>query len=242
LILTAAVVLGIAGSTARANPIASERLSFRQVPGTAHVQITWGHMEAPPEVASITRNGAALAGDWILFSGFVANTGSGLSDLEAMQFCDCDVPVGTQSYEVKGTTPWSEGEQSRVGQVTVVAELGAPPDAGVPATDLAPWDIPEPSQLQGRDCAATCGTVTEDAGTPEEDSGGATPGDMGADDPDSGQAASPDAGAGADAAGIDPTKEDEEESGCSLSGAAKTPSPGLLLALGLLALLRRRRG
>jgi MYXO-CTERM domain-containing protein len=161
---------------ALANPIATHVLRVRQVPSTLHVQVTFGadtafageDFKAPAET---TRDGQAVEPDWIaLGGGYTANTGSGLTSVSALQFCDCSVPEGEHSYSVKPPPHDYEMEAS----VTVEAGYEGqpttdPPDAqGSEATDVEvmPWDIPEPSAIQGLDCVAFCATpVGEDAGS-----------------------------------------------------------------------------
>ncbi len=162
-----------------ANPIATHVLRVRQVPSTLHVQVTFGadmvfggdSFKAPAET---TRDGQAIEPHWVgLTGGYTANTGSGLTDVSAVQFCDCSVSEGEHTYSVK--PPPSDYELTA--SVTVAADFEGPtstdpPDAhgdGSRDVEVLPWDIPEPTEIQGLDCVASCaGAAGEDAGGPAD--------------------------------------------------------------------------
>ncbi|TNF32474.1 MAG: hypothetical protein EP329_10030 [Deltaproteobacteria bacterium] len=191
LLLAAAVPTG----AALANPIAVDVLRVRQVPTTRHVQITYGHDGSVggtvPVPTTVERDGAKVDLVWVPMSGsFTANTGSGLIGVDATQTCDCDVPLGAHTYTVTldGTTPM--GGSVTVSEASAVpVEVDAGPtdddaDAGDSDVEVYPWEIPEPTALQGLDCAVVCaGSVVEpvvedepdviDANTSEEDTAGA---------------------------------------------------------------------
>jgi MYXO-CTERM domain-containing protein len=161
-----------------ANPIATEVLRLRQVPHTTHVQITYASIDdGAPEPASASRDGTALAVDWSSTTGFTANTGSGLTQLAAWQACDCSVAAGQHEYAV---TLDGSDQPGWTATMVVQENLGSPPDAGTSSTDLAPWDIPEPTEIQGLDCRARCEATTgPDTGPAADSSGGGTAGDDG---------------------------------------------------------------
>ncbi|PKN54424.1 MAG: hypothetical protein CVU56_26630 [Deltaproteobacteria bacterium HGW-Deltaproteobacteria-14] len=219
------------GGVAQANPIASQILRARQVPETRHVQLTYGHdssaggtLDTPTAVA---RDGASVDVTWVTLSGgYTANTGSGLTSVDATQACDCDVPVGVHDYLV---TVSAMSGQIPV-NVTVVAGLAAAPRRDLDATDgddadVFPWDIPEPTGIQGLDCVTVCGGGTaEPVVEPLEDAGPT------ADTADT-----------ADGGGVAGTVETDAGGG----GGCSTSQGGLallltLLSLGLLAVTWRR--
>ena len=210
------------GAVAQANPITDKVFRAKQVPTTTHVQLTYAtDLKAPTTPTSIDRDGSPLTGTWTSLASYTANTGSGLKPLQATQLCDCNVPLGAHTYKMK-----AEVEM----QATItVATTVTPKDAGPHTTDFAPWDIPEPTQIQGLDCAKMCAT---------------TPGDK----PIARDSAPPkiDAAVKVDAPApktdttpvVTPPKDD---GGCAVGGRAAGSALVLLLGLGLLAILLRRR-
>jgi hypothetical protein len=221
---------------AQANPIALEVVRARQVPGTHHVQITYGvdgtKVQTP---LSTSRDGTKLGLAWHGQTGYTANTGSGLVSVNATQACDCDVPLGTHKYEVRFTSAMDGKETSLTVTVNVLANLPTPADAGVPAGDMMPWDIPEPSEIQGLNCTQTCKAAKSDgpvidAGVPDA---ATTNPDVAITRPDA-ASTNPDAGTGGG------NKEDDN-GGCSLGQAGGPLSLSVFLLLLSLALWVRRR-
>ncbi|MDY0004758.1 MAG: hypothetical protein RBU30_25905 [Polyangia bacterium] len=217
-LLAAAVCLfSILGPSAWANPITDRVLRVQQVPHTQHVQVSYGVDTSVTTFAnpsSLSRDTTDLSATWTSYSGFTANTGSGLATLQAAQWCDCNAPIGAHTYTAVATGGSLQAE------LTVVANLEYPADAGVVSPDADPWDIPEPVDIQGLDCNASCGGTAPDAGTPPPDA-----------------AVTPDAG-------VDP--DDKDDGGCSLAGGLGSSTLlGLWLGLSLLLLailtFRRRR-
>ena len=106
LLLTSLGVVLLAPA-AMANPISTHVLRARQVPSTLHVQVTFGQDTSfggdtvkAPEV--VQKNGEAFEVSWkALSGGYTANTGSGLTTVTAVQFCDCSVTEGEHTYSVK---------------------------------------------------------------------------------------------------------------------------------------------
>lgn len=218
-----------------ANPISTESLRIRQVPDSTHVQVTWAVMEnegaVKPTVNEISRDGAVLTDSWHELAAFTANTGSGLTSEPATQYCDCDVSVGSHEYVVKAVGYFEGKEVTRTVTFMVMENQGSPKpqDAGVPAGDMSPWDIPEPTEIQGLDCLTEC-KVVADAGGVSKDAAGPTPKDAGPATQKDANTEEPE------------VKKAEDDGGCSISGAqGGTGSILLLLALGLM-IFRRRRG
>ncbi len=232
------LALALIPGAASANPIATEVLRIRQVPGTLHVQITYGYDAdaggAPGEPSKTTRDGEGVALEWTEMDGrYTANTGSGLAGVDATQACDCDVVVGTHRYEV---TVGSD----RVMMATVtVSQPGATypmetdtydqADAGDEDVEVYPWEIPEPTEIQGLDCAVACAgagaEVAEElpVAEPEQDAGPTSQGDAS----DSGTAG---------------TGVDVDDDSCAASpGTTPWALLAALAALALLALRRRER-
>jgi hypothetical protein len=147
------------GGSASANPISSYAVRVRQVPHTAHVQVTCAVLVGLNVDPAVERNGRALSARWLPVSTYTTNVGSGLMDLSAVQHCDCDVPLGQQRYRVHGTLTYSDENQELFDvdvEVEVVEDLDDPPDAGPPAADVDPWDVLDPTEIQGVDCAEVC--------------------------------------------------------------------------------------
>ncbi len=220
-----------------ANPIATESLRLRQVPNSTHVQVTWAVMEGEggikPTVNEISRDGAVLTGSWHELDDFTANTGSGLTSQPATQFCDCDVAVGSHDYVIKAVTYYDGRENTRTVTFVVEENLTQPHDAGVPGPDTNPWEIPEPTEIQGLDCLTEC-KVVEDGGVVSTEAGDPAPDLASAVQKDAGPTFQKDASATGE-------KESEDESGCAITGTARLEGSFiLLLALGFLALRRRR--
>lgn len=158
----------LAATPALANPIMGDVLIARQTPHTHSVQITLGRDTAVgdlDEPTSVTRDGAPLEVDWVTMDDpYETNTGSGLTDVDATQFCDCDLAVGEHTWEVKlPNYNWAF-------TVTLEVVEDQPDYEEVdPGPDPYPWDIPDPVEMQGIDCAATCADGPVDTGDEEAD-------------------------------------------------------------------------
>jgi len=233
-----ALAAALPASSALANPIAVDVLRVRQVPSTRHVQLTFGHDssvgEAMPTPGVVKRDGVVIDVTWVdMDTGYTANTGSGLTSVDATQFCDCDVDPGAHTYSVA-----IDGQSWDLsGSVTVTEAAFVPRQEDAGSTDddadVYPWEIPEPTAIQGLDCNVRCqGTVAEPIAEEEPDviSGEdtATTSDTGATS-DTGIPGSTDTDTNLNGGG-----------GCDAGGGPVA----LLLALGALlalALLRRRR-
>jgi hypothetical protein len=229
----------LCSSPGLANPISLEVLRARQVYTTTHVQLTFGvdaHGATVPSIPSpseIKRDGTALTGTWTRFSGYTANTGSGLVALTSTQYCDCNVPVGNHTYLIKAKTLSGNDftkdiELSR--EVTVIASLPEPDkmDAGVPGPDMMKWDIPEPVAIQGLNCKTACNAVpVQDKGAAVKDLGAVVAKEQGTAQKDTGTTQPP----------------NKNDSGCSMGGEHRRQLSVLLLvaALGLLVGFLRRR-
>jgi hypothetical protein len=226
---------------ARANPVSLDVLRLRQVPQTMHVQVTLGADDsAAPEPLSVTRDGQPLSGDWSDATSFTANTGSGLRSTTATQFCDCDVAAGEHRYVVTFNSSFSTDAEERSRSVTVRENLPHP-DAGLDSggTDMHPWDIPEPSEIQGLDCVAACASSPADgavdAAGPVPD--GTTPVPDGGSSPALDGPVMPERDSGSS----HQLPADEDDGGCALAGLDQAGSLVLLAGLLLLAVRRRRR-
>ena len=164
------VVTGITllACPALANPIATEVLRARAVAGP-HVQLTYGvdtgAMPTGPATPSQVSSYGSAQTPWTSAIEYRTNTGSGVIPVTAIQMCDCNVPNDTTlNYEI--TVEVAAG-QTR----TLVASVSTSerPDASTPPTDpdagVLPWDIPDPTEVQGIDCTAACAAtpVTVDA-------------------------------------------------------------------------------
>jgi len=214
--------LALAASTpAWANPMTSNVMRLRQVPGHTHVQVTFGvdtQVETLHEPLEIKRDGQLLSATWKPYASFTANTGSGLTNLDSTQFCDCDVKAGSHTYALKLKRIINGKEQifTRSAKITVNKNTGPQKDLGamdarVLDGEVLPWNIPEPSKIQGLNCAKICsgGVVVKDGG------GGSLDGGTGGGEP-----------------GI--------ERGCSYGGTGAAGLPGIMLILALLGLCQIR--
>lgn len=151
---------------ANGNPIASEMIRVRQVPNTLHVQITYGTAASDgTPVDSATRDGAPLAGDWTKIDSFAMNLGSGVRNVSGYQRCDCNLSVGAHEYRVQVQNP--NGTTLRA-SITVAADYSGPttqpPVGATEAGGMAPWDEPEPTEMQGLDCTVWCETMANGSG------------------------------------------------------------------------------
>jgi hypothetical protein len=152
--------LALVSAPALANPIMGDVLIARQTPHTHHVQVTLcrdtavGELEQP---TAVTRDDDPLDPNWVeMDDSYETNTGSGLTDLDAMQFCDCDLEVGQHTWEV--LLPGYDWVWSITLEVVEDQDDYEEIDPG-PNPD--PWDIPDPAEMQGIDCAAACDGTTD---------------------------------------------------------------------------------
>jgi len=218
-------VILIAG-LAHANPISLEVLRAKQLPSLTHVQLTYGvDGKTPATPTSITRDGVTVSASWTGGASYSANTGSGLKSVNATQLCDCNVPLGAHTYKIKVTSAMGTGEVELQTSVTVTSSPVPPKDAG--AGDLSPWEIPEPTQMQGLNCTTACATPAADKAVARDYSGAkkdaaVTKLDTGTTKVDTG------------------TTKPKDDGGCAVAGRGSASALALLLGLGLLLTLRRR--
>ncbi|MFH1532786.1 MAG: hypothetical protein ABIK09_18850 [Pseudomonadota bacterium] len=223
-------------AAATANPIMMETNHGVQVPETMHVQISYmcesdnqepGWCNLP---TGVEKDGALLTSEFQGPTGVEINGGSGIGTYYAWQVCDCDVAVGGHSYKLL-----FDGENWLGGAMTItvvdpppaVQEPQPMPEAGI---DVAPWNIPESPWPKGLDCEVFC----EDAPVgPGEDTAPA-----GEDTVQPGPNTDT-LGPGVEPAPATPEVVDDEGKTCGIGAGVAVP--GILLMLGLLALLYRRR-
>lgn len=169
LIVTSQLV--IFATPAFANPIAMEVVRAREVAG-GHVQLTYGVDGKSPPTPSATVTFGSKSTSWKpLAGGYRTNTGSGVRGVNAIQMCDCEVAIGqTLSYKVTVASAYDGKPVTYTASLTTSGKYDpspiappAEPDAGV-----MPWDIPDPIEVQGLDCAVEC------ASTLPQGTGGAT--------------------------------------------------------------------
>jgi MYXO-CTERM domain-containing protein len=200
------------GLPAAANPYSTEKVMARQIPHTPHVQVTFAKMQGITEEHPLWRDADPLDPVWSPLADYTFNAGSGLVTYEAVQHCDCDVPLGSHTYSTRFTATYTDGHSEQftleASPITVVADLDDPADAGTVPPDAMPWQIPDPVEVQGIDCAEIC------AHPP----------------------AAADAGALASEARVSP-----QQGGCSLGGSPASGAWLLGLAGVVLAGLRRHR-
>ena len=154
-------------ASAHANPIAFEVARIREVPGP-HVQLTYAvETTKTPQTPSSPASHGSKSTPWKT-APYRANTGSGVRSLNGIQMCDCNVPLG-QSLVYKFSVAGAYDGKNVDFSLAVTPTGTGRYDAGVetPAIDagVMPWDIPDPVEIQGIDCAAECAsTQTLDAG------------------------------------------------------------------------------
>jgi MYXO-CTERM domain-containing protein len=158
------IVAGITllASPTFANPIATEVLRARAVPGP-HVQLSYGvdtaHTGSDPVTPSKVTTHGSVYTLWADPVGYRTNTGSGVVPVMARQMCDCFVPNDTTlRYEITvgdsvGQTRTLLADATTPGRMDA-ATAPADPDGGV-----LPWDIPDPTEVQGIDCTAVCAAM-----------------------------------------------------------------------------------
>lgn len=146
---------------AAANPMSMNVLRVKAVPGTRHVQVTLAK-SGGGSAGEVKRDGVVITPTWTAMAGYQANMGSGVSTVAADQFCDCQLPIGTHEYQVAAPEGGTLNGSVLVTGVAA-APIMPPPDtddadsgqSDAPA-DVMPWDEPEPTGLQGLDCAVAC--------------------------------------------------------------------------------------
>lgn len=145
-----------------ANPISVDAFRVRQMEKSLDVQVTHGVDTGSGaftiKIISLTRDGNVITPTSWLATSYKANTGSGVRSLSASQHCDCGVSKGKHTYELKVQGVMGSGKISNH-SVTVEVQAGGPAakDAGSgKGGDLAPWEIPEPSEVQGANCTLQC--------------------------------------------------------------------------------------
>lgn len=154
-------------ANAYANPIAMEVARAREVPGP-HVQLTYAvDSGKTPQTPSVPGIFGSKSTPWKT-APYRANTGSGVRSLSGIQMCDCNVPLG-QSLVYKFSVAGAYDGKNVDYSLAVTATGTGRYDAGVETSPLdasvMPWDIPDPAELQGIDCAAECtSTQPLDAG------------------------------------------------------------------------------
>ena len=146
-------------STAMANPYATEVLRARLVTGP-HVQLTYGKsssyfpMKDPSTPTQVNTYGATKTAWRSEPTYFNTKTGSGVVSLRSLQMCDCNVPDGqVLSYTISVPSLQTEGQTTKLSATTAGR---AAPSMRLPDGGLYPWDIPDPTDLQGLDCSKAC--------------------------------------------------------------------------------------
>ena len=145
-----------------ANPISVDAFRVRQMDKSLDVQVTYGvdsgSGASTVKIVSLTRDDKAITPTSWLAASYKANTGSGVRSLSASQHCDCSVSKGKHTYELKVQGVMGSGKTTSY-KVTVDVQDGGPAakDAGsAKGGDMAPWEIPEPSDVQGANCTIVC--------------------------------------------------------------------------------------
>lgn len=221
------IIILLWNSTSNANPIASEAFRVKQVYDSTHVQITFYSMGKEKPI-SIEKDGNPMTVSWQGSQNISLNTGSGIESVDTFQICDCNVSIGKHSYLI-GYKPYgSDYTLTQADQIDVLESYPAPEklDAGVAGADMQPWDMPEPTEMQGLDCLKVCDSTQTIDGSVEPEDAGIEP------KLDSGVAK--DANTTIDSG----VKVDADDSGCAVGGQGSLIG---FAALFLFALIRRRR-
>ena len=211
-----------------ANPIALEVVRAREVAG-GHVQLTYGVDGKTPATPSDAVTFGTKSTPWTaLAGGYSTNTGSGVKGVNAIQMCDCDVPVG-QSLGYKLTV--ASGYDGKTVTLTTSLTTSGNYDASVisppvqPDGGVLPWDIPDPVEVQGLDCAVECSAIGP------QGTGGAT-----------GAGGAQGTGGATVPVTTEPTDEDNGGSCSMVKGSQPAGLFLLVLGLGLAIFGRRKRG
>jgi hypothetical protein len=162
MLLFSGIIVGMLAGVGSAvgNPMSCETFRARQVPGSTHVQITFADQcTQDGEITSLSRDKEEMDPEWQPFDGFVANMGSGLMTVPANQVCDCDVALGRYQYQLTYESHYGENEYNRTVEVvdpdTMVVDDEDDEEVETDS-EVMPWDIPEPEEIQGLDCIAAC--------------------------------------------------------------------------------------
>jgi hypothetical protein len=165
LLLAVAVVVAAvpaAPAATRANPIATEITYGAQVPESMHVQIAFfcggfeGEGPECPWPLYVERDGVKLGAPWIDET-VSLNGGSGISDYDARQICDCNLAPG--SYKYVFIMPEGEGTYAGTELTVQVTDPPPPPEEPEPmpeGEEVMPWDIPDGPWPKGVDCVKWC--------------------------------------------------------------------------------------
>ena len=219
----------ILATPAFANPIAMEVVRAREVAG-GHVQLTYGVDGKTPATPSDTVTFGSKSTPWTgLAGGYSTNTGSGVKGVNAIQMCDCDVPVGQSlGYKVTVTSAY---DGTTVTTLSINLTTSGKYDASVisppvqPDGGVLPWAIPDPVEVQGLDCAVEC-SATVPQGT-----GGAT-----------GSGGAQGTGGATVPVTTEPTDEDKGGTCSMVQGGQPAGLFLLVLGLGLAIFGRRKHG
>lgn len=162
-------------ASAFANPIAMEVARVREVPGP-HVQLTYAvDTGKTPQTPSVPETFGSKSTPWKT-APYRANTGSGVRLLSGIQMCDCNVPLGASliyKFSVGSAYDGKNIDYSLAVTPTGTGRYDAGVETSPPDADVMPWDIPDPVELQGIDCAAECtSTQPLDAGAAPLDAQG----------------------------------------------------------------------
>lgn len=167
--MTSSTALVVAAGSARANPMLDSVLQAEQVPGTRHVQLTYIGDE-DGGVVTYLRDERPYAVTWQPTPEFAALLGSGVTRTNALQACDCNVPLGRHEFRVVPAVIYVGQRVDRSGAVLeVVANKRdrtgepIPRPAELPSSDQYLWDemtADMPRRLQGTNCKAECANVT----------------------------------------------------------------------------------
>ena len=161
--------LVILATPAFANPIALEVVRAREVPGS-HVQLTYGVDGKTPATPSNTTTFGSKSTPWKAPAGtYQTNTGSGVRGVNAIQMCDCGVPVGQKlGYQITVASAYDGRTVTLTASLTTSGKYDASIapsssvdggyDAGSPP-DVLPWEIPDPVEVQGLDCTVECAAI-----------------------------------------------------------------------------------
>ena len=153
-------------ASAYANPIMMEVALIREVPGP-HVQLTYAVDNGKgPQTPSNPAIFGSKSTPWKAAS-YRTNTGSGLRTLSGIQMCDCNVPLGqplVYKFAVASAYDGKSIDYSLAVTPTGTGKYDASVVDATPSVDgeagVMPWDIPDPVEIQGIDCAAEC-TATQ---------------------------------------------------------------------------------
>jgi hypothetical protein len=212
-----------------ANPIATEALKVRAVPGP-HVQLTYAVEGRTPQPPLNVVTFGTKSTPWKALDGsFNTNTGSGIRALNAVQMCDCNVAIG-QTLAYQFTLDSSRGPYTvSISFGKYDASVTPPPsvDSGV-----KPWEIPDPIEIQGLDCAVECSSVVPQGLDAAQGTGGEIGLDAAGGAPGTGGTTAP--------ATTNPSS-DNKGSSCSISQGRPTGLFVLVMSLGLAFFGRRKR-